>query len=150
MHGHHERFTNAAFILTRQSQTVILRFANPSANSGSSKNRRLNGASTKGDASVPTPLHTAPAPTRPGTLIPDFGLKRSFERKLNSLHFLQHLSNIIVILISNSYKSLNQTFPQLPGATIIEVHLNQRILQLAFQFVIKPPGHNHGRNTGWS
>src|SRR6266516_3831806 len=74
-------------------------FRNTSANSGSSKNRRLNGSSTKGDASVPTPLHTAPAPTRPGTLIPDFGLKRSFERKLNSLHFLQHLSNITVILI---------------------------------------------------
>src|SRR6266700_2180128 len=63
MLGHHERFTNAAFILTRQSQTVILRFANPSANSGSSKNRRLNGSSTKGDASVPTPLRSRPYAT---------------------------------------------------------------------------------------
>jgi len=30
-------------------------------------------SSTKGDASVPTLLHTAPAPTRLGTLLPDFG-----------------------------------------------------------------------------
>src|SRR2546426_719721 len=33
--------------------------------------RRLSSYSTKGDASVPTPLYTTPAPTRPGRLAPD-------------------------------------------------------------------------------
>ncbi len=50
MPGHHERFTNVAFILTGQSQAVMLRFVNTIANSGSIKNRGLNGSSTKGDA----------------------------------------------------------------------------------------------------
>ncbi len=37
----------------------------------STRYRGLNSSSTKGDASVPTLLHTTPAPTRPGTLVPD-------------------------------------------------------------------------------
>ncbi len=48
----------------------------------STRYRGLNSSSTKGDASfvgyphqgdasVPTQLHTTPAPTRPGTLVPD-------------------------------------------------------------------------------
>jgi hypothetical protein len=81
-------------IITAPSQIIRLVIVNTIANSGSIKNRGLNGSSTKGDAgtyppcqrrsrvycfagrrvarrSVPTPLQTAPASTRSGTLVPD-------------------------------------------------------------------------------
>ena len=55
MHGHHEGITKVHFILTAASQMVRLIIVNSNAHSGSIKNPGLNGSSTKGDASVPTP-----------------------------------------------------------------------------------------------